>query len=285
MKIGRHDIGVCGWSLRAGSTGELVDLCRDLGLGHLQLGLAPYLSMDPATREREIATLREAGIILTAGMISFAGEDYSTIAVIRQTGGVVPDEKWPERRAAALAAGDFAHAIGLGAISTHIGFIPRSGDARYRVTLERVAEIARHYDALGLELLMETGQERATELLQFLNDVPAKNLAVNFDPANMILYGAGDPVEAVRVLGRHIHHVHIKDATLSDQPGLKWGREVPFGQGHVDVPGFLTALQAVGYAGPLLIEREAGSARVADVRSAIETLLRVARELRLSTSE
>jgi sugar phosphate isomerase/epimerase len=281
MKIGQHAIGVCSWSVRAGRMAELVAACRELGLSHVQLKLASLLEMDEAGRESELAVLREAGIELTAGMMNFAGEDYSTIAMIRQSGGVLPDERWPLRRAAALAAGDLAQAIGLRRVSTHIGFIPRSGDARYQVVVERAAEIARHYQGLGLELLMETGQEAATELLQFLNDVPVKNLAVNFDPANMILYGAGDPVEAVRVLGRHIRHVHIKDARLSDQPGLKWGTEVPFGQGHVDVAGFLGALRQVGYAGPLVIEREASVGRLSDIRTAIETLRRAAAEIGL----
>lgn len=281
MKIGSHDIGVCSWSLRAGGTGELVALCKDLGLEHVQLALGGLLVMSPEDRDREIGQLRDAGIHITAGMIGFAGEDYSTIAQIRQTGGVLPTESWSERRATAFAAGDLAHAIGLKAVTTHIGFIPQSGDPRYKTVVDRVTEIARHYEGMGLELTMETGQERAAELLQFLNDVPAKNLAVNFDPANMILYGAGDPIEAVHTLGRHIHHVHIKDAIHSDQPGVKWGKEVPFGTGQVNVAAFLTALKEVGYAGPLVIEREAGETRMDDIRTAIATLQRVGGELGL----
>ena len=117
-------------------------------------------------------------------------------------------------------------------------------------------------------------EESASELLQFLNDVQPRNLAVNFDPANMILYGAGDPVDAVKTLGRHIRHVHIKDAIASNQPGTNWGEEVPFGTGEVPVDEFLVTLREVGYAGPLVIEREAGNDRVGDIAFAIETLRR-----------
>ena len=99
---------------------------------------------------------------------------------------------------------------------------------------------------------------------------------VNFDPANMILYGAGDPIEAVQTLGRHVRHVHIKDGTASAKPGREWGEEVPFGTGEVGPERFLGALQRIGYRGPLVIEREAGDQRAADVKTAVETLRRVA---------
>ena len=106
---------------------------------------------------------------------------------------------------------------------------------------------------------METGQETAPELLQFLNDLRCQNVKVNFDPANMILYGAGDPIEAIASLGRHIGHVHVKDATLSDAARARRGAtEVPFGTGQVPPKEFLRALDDVGYTGPLAIEREAG---------------------------
>ncbi len=130
------------------------------------------------------------------------------------------------------------------------------------------ALFARH----DITLLMETGQEPAAELLAFLQSLAAPNVAINFDPANMILYGAGDPIDAVRTLGKHVRHVHVKDATPSDAPGVEWGAEVPFGTGRVNPSAFLSALKAVGYAGPLAIEREAGAARLADVKTAVAAL-------------
>src|SRR3954464_10637334 len=138
--------------------------------------------------------------------------------------------------------------------------------------MTRVHEIASSLAEDGLELLMETGQEEDAELLQFLNDLALRNVHINFDPANMILYGAGDPIEAVETLGRHIRHVHIKDGTLSKQPGVTWGEEVPFGQGQVGPKLFFSALHDVGYTGPLVIEREAGNNRLTDVKTAIEAI-------------
>jgi sugar phosphate isomerase/epimerase len=119
---------------------------------------------------------------------------------------------------------------------------------------------------------METGQERAEELVQFLDDLKVQNVFVNFDPANMILYGAGEPVEAIGLLAAHIRHVHAKDGTYSARPGVEWGEEVAFGTGSVGPERFLDALHAVGYTGPISIEREAGEQRFADVEFAIRTL-------------
>jgi len=91
----------------------------------------------------------------------------------------------------------------------------------------------------------------------------------------MILYGAGDPIDAIGVLADHIRHVHVKDAIASSRPGEDWGREVPFGTGQVNPAEFITALEKARYNGPLTIEREAGSDRMGDVRAAIKALAHV----------
>ena len=132
-----------------------------------------------------------------------------------------------------------------------------------------MADLFASYD---LALLMETGQEKAEELLEFLHDLKRDNVAINFDPANMILYGAGEPIGAIKTLGKFIRHVHVKDATGSAKPGVEWGEEVPFGDGEVPPRAFLDALSNAGYTGPLAIEREAGNNRLTDVATAVESL-------------
>jgi sugar phosphate isomerase/epimerase len=205
-------------------------------------------------------------------MIAFPGEDYSSIAAIRRTGGYVPDDQWALRKRMSEQAAVLGSELGLKAITTHVGFIPRKGEPGYDKMLNRVREIARDFGSHGIELGMETGQESAGELLEFLEDLNTPNVFVNFDSANMILYGAGDPIDAIRTLGGHIRHVHAKDGTASQQPGEAWGEEVPFGTGEVGPQRFLKALDRIGYRGPLAIEREAGAQRVADVRAAIDSL-------------
>lgn len=272
MNLSGHDIGVCSWSLNPASMTDLVAKMDELALDHVQLNLVPLIGLDEQTCQKEIDVLNSAEIAITAGMVHFEGENYSTIASIKVSGGLVPSEQWSVRRQRALDAGRIAQRFGIHSVSLHLGFIPPANDPSYTTLIQRTREIASVYGELGISLLFETGQERATELLMFLNDLNARNAGVNFDPANMILYGSGDPVEAVKILGRHIRHVHIKDAIASDSPGIEWGTEVPFGQGDIDHLNFIRALQDVEYTGALVIEREHGSNRLTDIRQAVQKL-------------
>lgn len=277
MEIDGHDIGVCSWSLRLEGFDQVAAVVEQLGLAHLQLALGPLLFLDDKRKFQELGHLRAAKLTITAGMIAFPGENYDTIALIRQTGGYLPDATWPIRKQLTVAAGKLAAELELKLLSTHIGFIPPSSHEDYGKLVDRVSEVAAALAPLGVTLLTETGQEEAPTLLQFLNDLSQRNVGVNFDPANMILYGAGDPIAAIRTLDRHIRHVHVKDAVASSQPGITWGQEVPFGVGQVPHAEFLLALKEIGYTGPLAIECEAGADRVACIKTGLETLGSVAR--------
>ena len=135
----------------------------------------------------------------------------------------------------------------------------KDGLAKFLSTQDRSAPVA-----------FETGQETAADLAKFLPTVPGAG--VNFDPANMILYGKGSPVEAVRTLAPWIKHVHLKDAVVTKKPGT-WGTEVPWGDGEVDAPRFLAELEAAGYKGNFAIEREGGNDRPGDIALAAKRLL------------
>jgi sugar phosphate isomerase/epimerase len=272
MQIRGYEIGVCSWSLGTSACDRIVESMRELELDHLQLALAPILDSSEAGRDAYLKTLTDAGIKITAGMLGFEGEDYTTIQSIRQTGGYVPDGSWQARRERTFSAIQFCASVGIKRFSTHAGFIPRSGDPLYHRVIERLREIALELQTHGVEMLLETGQETASELLQFLNDLNSRMVHVNFDPANMLLYGCGDPIEAIRVLERHVQHVHVKDAIASDQPRVRWGTEVPFGNGQVACKKFIGALRHVGYDGPLMIECESGPQRMDWIRAAIATL-------------
>ena len=274
MNIAGHDIGVCSWSLQPTDTTDLLDKVQQLDLRHIQLALRPLVILDDKRKHLELGHLLKSGVTITAGMIDFPGEDYSSIEAIRRTGGYVPDDQWPLRLKLSQQAANLGKELGLTKVSTHVGFVPAAGSAGYATMVSRVREIAAAFEAHGISLGMETGQEGAEELLQFLGDLGAANVFVNFDPANMVLYGAGDPIEAIGLLAPHIRHVHVKDGTPGARPGVDWGEEVPFGQGAVPPDAFLDALRAGGYTGPLAIEREAGSQRMEDVQFAIETLRR-----------
>ncbi len=272
MKIGPHLIGVCSWSLKPSDMRDLVSKVRATGLEHVQLAIEPLLNITGVKREQELAVWRESGLSLTAGMIAFPGEDYSTMATIHATGGLRPDDRWEQNLALVQNAAQLARELGLSRVTFHCGFIPETTDMMYAVMVERTARVADVFAVHQITALMETGQEDAWTLNQFLDDVGRKNLGVNFDPANMLLYASGDPMEAIEILAGRIQHVHVKDAIVSDHPGETWGREVPFGTGEVGASAFLLALQRVGYRGPLCIEREAGDDRIKDVKTAIAAL-------------
>jgi sugar phosphate isomerase/epimerase len=110
--------------------------------------------------------------------------------------------------------------------------------------------------------------------------VDCPNLGVNFDPANMIMYGSGEPIAALRQVGRYIKSCHCKDATWSDDPGYVWGKETPLGQGDVGIETFIATLNELGYAGPLTIEREiSGAQQITDIRAGIGLLRGIKRSL------
>jgi sugar phosphate isomerase/epimerase len=275
MPVSNAPIAVCSWSLQASSPEELVERVRATGARAVQLALTP-VAEKPEVWSGVFDALDAAGIEVASGMLETVGEDYSTLDTIRATGGVVPDATWPATRARAAQVAAIAGARGIKLVTFHAGFIPHEPGAERARLFGRLREIAFLFAARGARIAFETGQESAETLahaLDALGDpVPVVGgIGVNFDPANMILYGMGDPVAAVRTLAPRIAQVHIKDALPTKAPGT-WGSEVRAGTGAVDWPAFFDALAAVPATIRLAIEREAGDDRVADIRAAVEML-------------
>lgn len=264
-------IGVCSWSLAIPDLERTLATVRDdLGLSVVHLGLFDDSYKD---RDRVIKTVQASGIEISATCVGFAGEDYATIQKIAATGGYMPDADWEGRRAKTTGVADLTKELGAKRLSTHVGFVPHDAhDPKYKTIVDRVKAIADILGERGLTLQMETGQETAEALLSFMAAVGRPNLGANFDPANVILYGVGSPTEAVGLLKNHIGHVHMKDANASARPGVDWGEEVVLGTGQADIPRIVSKLRAQGYTGPLVIEREAGNQRLADIKEAIKLL-------------
>jgi sugar phosphate isomerase/epimerase len=152
---------------------------------------------------------------------------------------------------------DFARLLGVDVVALHLGFVPHDpSDPLYVEVLGVTREICDHCQQNNQRLHLETGQESADTLLAFLSDVRRSNLFVNFDPANMILYGSGEPIEALKKVQKYVRSVHCKDAKWAANPGDEWGQEVPLGDGDVGLGAFLETLKEIGYDGPLTIERE-----------------------------
>jgi L-ribulose-5-phosphate 3-epimerase len=268
-------LAVCSWSVQPSSPQELAARLEDIGIHRVQLALDP-LRENPKVWDATEACFRDKGISVVSGMFGCVGEDYSTLQSIRDTGGLAPDSTWEQNRRNLRATVPIARRLGLKLLAFHAGFLPHDeSDPNFGKMLGRLSEAADVFADAGMNLGLETGQETAPVLLEVLQKLNRKNVGVNFDPANMILYDKGDPIEALRVLGGWVRQVHIKDAVRTKVPGT-WGEEVPVGTGQVDWRAFIATLNAHNFTGDLVIEREAGQQRVADIRFARQTLERIA---------
>jgi L-ribulose-5-phosphate 3-epimerase len=259
-------VGVCSWSLKPRSPQDLAQKARWCGVDALQLALDPLRAGWGV--EETVRALGEAGLAVRSGMMAMAGEDYSTLESIQRTGGVGPDARWPDNLAAARTNAALAWRLRLPLVTFHAGFLPeRRDDPRRAVLLERLRALVDVFGEHGVAVGFETGQERAGTLLELLSDLQRPTAGVNFDPANLLLYGMGDPVAALQQLAPHVRQIHVKDARSPRAPG-QWGEEVPAGTGEVRWDDFFAAAERAGLRVDLMIEREAGADRVGDIRRA-----------------
>ena len=223
--------------------------------------------------------LGSLGLTVTVVFAGFEGESYADIPTVKKTIGLVPPALREERLAELKSIVDYTDFLNVDATGVHLGFVPHdSADPEFNALLEATREICDYAAKSNINIHLETGQEPADVLLSFLEAVERPNLFINFDPANMILYGCGEPIPALQQVGPHVRSVHCKDANWSDQPGETWGAEVPLGEGAVDMEKYLRTLDAVGYTGPLTIEREIPQEperQKADIGHAVQLLERL----------
>ena len=282
------NVSVCSWSYRR-SIRDIAAEMRKIGVDHIQLALTPFIDpkavvpgaageasgesapADPIdVQRRQVEELLASGEwTLCSSMFNSAYEDYTTPATIRRTGGIMPDEHWEENRALIVKAARLSAEWKAPYFMLHAGFLDDSDPASYAKFTDRVRFIRDTCGENGVELILETGQERPEHLAEFLSK--NEGVYVNLDPANIILYDMGEAVPAVKTLAPWIRHLHIKDGIHPAKPG-DWGQEVPWGEGQVNAPEFLRALDEIGFTGYGAVEREAGDDRAGDIARAIERL-------------
>ena len=237
--------------------GVKLDVAHELGVHTIQLHAPAASTRTPENAEAFLKKLESLDIRLTCVFCGFEGESYADIPTVKETVGLVPAGPRAARTQETKEISDFARLLGVDCIGLHIGFVPHDADdPDYQDVLNVTREICDHAAGNGQRVHLETGQEPADVLLRFLQDTQRDNLFINFDPANMVLYGTGEPLPALRQVGKYVKSIHCKDATWSDQPGVTWGAEVPLGEGAVGMKDYLTTLKEIGYDGPLTIERE-----------------------------
>lgn len=239
--------------------GVHLEVAQELGVPTVQVH-APHKQTRTARVAEEFLTkCRLAGITVTAVFGGFDGESYADIPTTTRTVGLVPRETRAARLAEMTEISDFSKLLGCNTVALHIGVVPADRkSADYRDLINTTRDLLDHVAGNDQQLNLETGQEAADHLLDFISDVQRDNLFINFDPANMILYGSGEPIEALRKVRKYVRSVHCKDAKWAapDKRGKEWGQEVALGTGDVGMETFLRTLKEIGYTGPLTIERE-----------------------------
>lgn len=251
---------------------------KRLGFSTCQLavGMAPGELAAPI---REAAAKHQ--VTITALMTLGEGRMVWNLRDGPKTIGIIPRETRPQRVNALKRASDLAKACGVMAVHTHCGFIPEDpNEALYAESVQVIKEVASYIRNNGQTFLMETGQETPITLKRAIDDVGLDNLAVNLDVANLILYGKGEPVGALDVIGEHVKGMHAKDGLYPQDPyGL--GQEVAIGKGKVRFREVFEALHRLNYVGPVTIEREiSGPKQESDIAASkvyLEQLIRSAR--------
>lgn len=181
--------------------------------------------------------------------------------------GIVPPKYRQQRVDNYKRASDFAKRLEVPALHSHFGFIPEDpNDEKYQGVVGALRDVATHVKGNGQIVLMETGQETPITMLRAITDAGVDNLFVNLDCANLILYGKGNPLDALDVVGHLVRGTHAKDGLFPTNP-RELGEEVPIGKGKADFPKLIPRLHELGYTGPLTIEREiSGPQQMADIK-------------------
>lgn len=259
-----------------GTPEEIVSSVASLGVKCGQLGVHGVADLGPEAQEAWKAALDKYDVTVVTAFPGFAGESYASPQICTETVGFVPAATRAEREQRTYVVSDFAKALGIPGMASHIGCLPHDrSHPDYVGVRDLMQRVCDHCAKNGQTFALETGQEPGENLLQFLRDVDRENLGINFDPANLILYGFGGHMEALELVKDKLLTVHCKDGVYPPAKG-EWGKETPLGEGAVGMDKFVAKLKEIGYTGPLTIEREiVGDAQREDILGAIALLERL----------
>ncbi len=253
--------------------GETLKYVHDFGLRVCQL-----CCWEPAHYTEEYAKklteeTKKTGVEVASLWAGWPGPAVWDFVEGPRTLGIVPREYREMRVAALKKAGDFAKWAKLPAVVTHLGYIPENAeDEMFKEVVGVVRDIAAYLKERGIEFWFETGQETPVTLLRLIKQAGTGNLGINLDPANLILYGKANPIDALDVFGKYVKSIHAKDGVYPTDP-MKLGHEVKVGEGKVRFPEFIKRLDEIGYKGPYIIEREiSGPQQQADIAATVKYL-------------
>jgi L-ribulose-5-phosphate 3-epimerase len=232
---------------------------------------------EPGLADRLRQALDKHGIEPTALVVGGPGKEEWDFYQGPLTVGLVPRETRAARIAHIKKGSDLAKQCGIGAVQTHCGFIPENpDDLVYKETVAAIREVTSYCKKNGQNFRYETGQETPITLVRTILDVGMDNQGVNFDLANLILYGKANPVDAIEILAPYIQGIHAKDGLWPTNP-RDLGKEVPIGKGKVDFPRIIARLKELDYRGAVTIEREISGPQqaedVLDAKRYLESLI------------
>lgn len=249
-------IGIMVQLFARGECGQKFADLRAMGLSSCQLVIWERELLTEAVAAEVRAEAARHGVEISAFWCGWEGPRVWDFYDGQLTLGLVPDAYRFRRMEMLLEGSEFAKKIGVTNLVTHAGFMPENPyDPHYAATLAALRPVVQRCRSNGQNFLFETGQETPVTLMRAIHDLGEEHLGVNLDPANLILYGKANPVDALDVFGSKVMGVHGKDA-LYPTDGRHLGTEMPLGQGKVDFPRLIPRLKEVGYDGPITIERE-----------------------------
>lgn len=260
------DIGVI-VNIAKGNVDNSIKSVRDFGFDCCQLNCWDMTVLTEEFASEVKAALDKYNVKVTTFWCGWEGPRAWNFYEGALTLGLVPATYRYTRMNNLKRGSMFAKMLGVDKIATHVGFIPENpNDENYRELVVALRDVVSFCRANGQSFLFETGQETPVTLLRTIEDIELDNVGINLDPANLILYGKGNPIDALDVFGKYVMDVHAKDGFYPTN-GKKLGREVKVGEGKVNFPEFIKKLREVGYNGSLIIEREiSGPQQAEDIK-------------------
>jgi len=246
--------------------------CSENGIPTCQLAVGTDKLNEETAENIRMLTVKY-GIRISALVGCWSGPSEWNFTAGPDTLGIVPRAYRALRLRELEDCARFAQMLGVTDVCTHLGFIPENpGDPLYIDFISALRYLTSRYKHYGIYLNMETGQETPVTLLRVINDVGTDNLGINFDPANLLMYGKANPIDALSIIGKYVRGVHAKDGEYPTD-GILLGVEKPLGEGSVDIGSFIKKLHSCGYKGSVTIEREiSGEQQKRDVLTAKDML-------------
>ncbi len=226
------------------------------------------------------AEAEKEGITVSAVWRGWCGPKAWNFTEGPDTLGLVPEQYRKDRIYDLKVGSDFAKWLGVDRIATHMGFLPENpSNPLFAEVVTAIREVAQYCKDNGQELMFETGQETPVTLLRTIETVGTGNLGINLDPANLIMYGKANPVDALDVFGKYVMEIHGKDGVYPTG-GNELGWEMKIGDGKVDFKALLAGLKGLGFDGNIIIEREiAGEEQIKDILHAKDYFEKILEEI------